>query len=183
VGVVDELVGKALRGLKSLQVSGFSRLDGGLLVNGGGDLQGGFTIDRLWAGQPHRLRVTRSGSTSLTNGTFAKVPLDTIDYDTASGFDLPSNTYTFQRPGYYQVILRVSTSTAPGSINVRGNKNSGTFIMTQKESAAVAAAHAESSDIQFFNLGDTLSLEVMEDNATGALTVTGLMVIHFMSNP
>jgi hypothetical protein len=91
LGVTEDLVGKALRGLKALQVSGFTRLDGGLAVGGSVAVQGDSKLN---------------GNLGLSQGQYA-----------ADGFQIPrviAQIITGKTPGF-------GSGVAPSFLNLPQN--------------------------------------------------------------
>lgn len=66
---------------------------------------------------PVQFRVCLTTATNSPNNTFAKVPLDTVTWDTIpGGWNAGTLRYTPQRSGYYLVQGRARTNTTGGAI-------------------------------------------------------------------
>lgn len=129
---------------------------------------------------PPRMHATYASTLTLTTAVWATIPL-VADYDNTGQFNSTTHVFTVPVTGYYFMMGRARSASTTTSVGVRFNKNSGTFIGTMQATGAGTATEVSTVDIFLLQAGDTITLEMEEQAATGSQTIFGVMTIHFMS--
>ena len=124
---------------------------------GGGDAEVAITGGG-GGGTPIAARAARTGSLSL-GGSWTKVPLDTLVFDTANGMDVVTNgRYNCPVTGYYQVNINAQSNSANTWVGIYKN---GSPVPSWGSLAAAGPSNiSNNADIVQCNAGDYLELWV-----------------------
>lgn len=115
-------------------------------------------------------RAHNTGGVPLTANTWTKIPLDTIDYDTASLVSTVNGRLQIQTAGYYQMqgavtIVEGGSATAT-NLGVAIYRNGSTVLQNQGIPTIQTAFAVEVTDVIQCVAGDFLELWVYNSQAT-----------------
>jgi hypothetical protein len=158
LGVVEDLVGKALRGLRQLQVNGLAMLDGGVSIRGPVAVDGLAILPV--ARNQYRVRMFLTGAQALAGTGYQKVLLDTTSYDPNKNVDLVNHRWVCPVPGYYLMIGGLSASVTGGRLIANLFKNGVLITQGNTDSGGSVSGAGSSvvSDLQLLAVGDYLEL-------------------------
>lgn len=139
----------------------------------------------------HYVRATigtgNGGTTTFTGGqSFSVVPLDTVDYDTAGGFDTATHFYTIPITGVWLVnaFVRVTDGTPSRSIGFGVDKvtaDSPTFAWDITNDGQ-GARHTEIyANAAFFNQGDRVRLFIYCDSGASTPFANAAMTLSLLN--
>jgi hypothetical protein len=123
-----------------------------------------------------------SSATSLANGTFTKIALQTEEFDTASAFDSTTNyRFTPQVAGYYQISGLMSLASAAANTIASIYKNGSEFKRGSVSGSASDSGQAAPVSALIYLNGSTDYVELYGYQITGGSvnTTTGAAYTYF----
>ena len=103
-----------------------------------------------------------TSSTTISNGSYVKVPLNSICKDTHSGWVSANNSYTIQKSGYYQVNGFTTVINTLASAATRVNYNNSVFVLSglfQAPSSAFSQWGGTAERVMYLTAGNSIWLE------------------------
>jgi hypothetical protein len=119
-----------------------------------------------------RARAYLSSPQTINNNTWTLVNIDTISFDTDSGWNKNTHKYTIPKSGYYLVISRVSWGNIQaGRYIVSVNDGSDRTIHEDQFSTVSNYIAMSFSDILYFSQGAQVGLYVYQNTGTNTPAV------------
>ncbi len=117
---------------------------------------------------PYKLRASLAAAGNSGNGAFAKVVLDTEQYDTST--DFATGTYTVPEDGFYQLNWMATSAAAASTWIASIFKNGSEISRGLEVRTSLNPNSSRGSDILQLTSGDTIEMHVFGNSAIAIQT-------------
>lgn len=119
------------------------------------------TLSVINLSNPNKFSAYRSGAWTPGNGSYGKVPFETVLFDTGSNFDTTNNRFVVSKSGFYSFTTTINAPASSGSaFAVQFYKNGSVFKQGNNIAPAGGGNQAVSSNSGLIQLSATDYVEV-----------------------